>query len=172
MALRPTQEKGSTMSWTWSRATGEDITPIMLLAKNHFETEADSVFTIDELEYSRNVGLAVVSQFYNPYTELIMVAKDQGQIVAYCWAKRNERAAWSTDEMVAIRIAHVNMTLPARDRVQLVKGMIMLWETWATECGVPIICSTTMRRSQDGFLKIHQRMGYDVRGSIAYKRLN
>jgi len=159
------------MNWTWSRATGEDITPVMLLAKHHFEGEADSVFSIDPIEYSRNVGLAIVNQFYNPYTELLMVAKQDGKIIAYCWAKRNERAAWSTDEMVAIRIAHLDLGLPARTRVQLVKEMIGLWETWATECGISIICSTTMRRSQDGFLRIHEKMGYDVRGSIAYKRL-
>lgn len=159
------------MKWTWFRATGEDITPIMLLAKNHFETEADSVFTIDELEYSRNVGVAVINQFYNPYSELLLVAKQAGKIVGYCWARRGERAAWSTDEMVAIRIAHVDMTLPARDRVELVKEMINLWEIWARECGIAIICSTTMRKSQDGFLRIHEKLGYDVRGSIAYKRL-
>lgn len=159
------------MTWTWTRATGADITPIMLLAKHHFEAEADSVFSIDELEYSRNVGVAVVNQFYNPFSELLMVAKADHEIIAYCWARRGERAAWSTDEMVAIRIAHVNMTLPIRHRVQLVQQMIELWELWARACGIAVICSTTMRKSQDGFLKIHERMGYDVRGSIAYRRL-
>lgn len=159
------------MKWTWHRAGGQDITPIMLLAKHHFESEADAVFSIDELEYSRNVGMAVVTQFYNPFTELLMVARDQDRIVAYMWARRGERAVWSTDEMVSIRIAHVDLSLPVRDRVQLVREMIELWETWARECGIAVVCSTTMRRSQDGFLKIHARLGYDVRGSIAYKRL-
>jgi len=159
------------MSWTWSRATGEDINPIVRIAQDHFETEADTVFRTDPLEYARNVGLAVVSQFYNPFTELLMVAKQEGRIIAYMWAKRNDRASWSTEEMVVIRIAHLDLGLPARDRVQLVREMIGLWEVWAIECGIPIICSTTMRRSQDGFLKIHAKLGYDVRGSIAYKRL-
>jgi hypothetical protein len=145
--------------------------PIVAIAQNHFEGEADTVFRTDPLEYARNVALAITTQMWNPYTELLMVAKQKGKIVAYCWAKRNDRAAWSTEEMVVIRIAHVDMTLPARDRVELVKQMIGLWEVWAIECGIPIICSTTMRRSQDGFLKIHAKLGYDVRGSIAYKRL-
>lgn len=159
------------MSWTWSRAVPEDTMPIVAIAQNHFEGEADTVFRTDPLEYARNVALAITTQMWNPYTELLMVAKQKGKIVAYCWAKRNDRAAWSTEEMVVIRIAHVDMTLPARDRVELVKQMISLWEVWAIECGIPIICSTTMRRSQDGFLKIHAKLGYDVRGSIAYKRL-
>lgn len=159
------------MNWIWSRATGEDINPVVQIAQHHFESEADSVFTTDPIEYARNVGLAVVNQFYNPYTELLMVARQDDKIIAYMWAKRGERAVWSSEEMVAIRIAHVDLGLSVRDRVQLVKEMIGLWEVWAVECGIQIICSTTMRRSQDGFLKIHEKLGYDVRGSIAYKRL-
>jgi len=161
------------MNYTWMRATGEDIQPIVAMAKTHFETEADSVFATDDWEYARNVGLAVVSQFYNPFTELLMVAKDDsGKIIAYMWARRGERAVWSTEEMIAIRIAHLDLSLPVRTRVQLIQQMIELWELWAEQCGIRIICSTTMRRSQDGFLKIHERAGYDVRGSVCYKRLS
>jgi len=29
-----------------------------------------------------------------------------------------------------------------------------------------------MRNDQQGFLKLHQRNGYDVRGSYAYKKLS
>jgi len=50
--------------------------------------------------------------------------------------------------------------------------MIVLWETWARECSVPVICSTTMRRDQEGFLELHRKLGYDVRGSFAYKRVS
>jgi len=28
-----------------------------------------------------------------------------------------------------------------------------------------------MRRDQDGFLNMHRKLGYDVRGSYAYKRV-
>ena len=159
------------MSWTWINATGEDIADIVSMAQTHFEIEADTVFCTDPIEYARNVALAVVTQFYNPYSELVMVARQQGKIIAYMWARRGERALWSSEEMVAIRIAHMDLNLSVRQRVQLVKEMIELWENWARHCGIEIICSTTMRRSQDGFLRIHEKLGYDVRGSIAYKRL-
>jgi hypothetical protein len=156
---------------SWMRAGGQDINEIVAIAQKHFETEADTVFLTDPNEYARNVALAVVTQFYNPFTELLMCFRDGEKITAYMWAKRGDRASWSTEEMCVIRIAHVDLTLPARERVELVKQMIGLWEVWAIECGIPIVCSTTMRRSQDGFLKIHAKQGYDVRGSIAYKRL-
>lgn len=159
------------MNWTWHRAGLADVHAIVNMAQRHFESEADTIFATDPLEYARNVSMAISSQMWNPYTELVMVARHQDQIVAYMWARRNERAAWSSEEMVVVRMAHIDMSLSARHRVTLVKQMIGLWEVWAAECGIPIVCSTTMRQSQDGFLRIHHKLGYDVRGSIAYKRL-
>jgi hypothetical protein len=50
--------------------------------------------------------------------------------------------------------------------------MMTLWERFAVFSQTPIICSTTMRKDQNAFLKMHSRRGYDVRGSFAYKRLN
>ena len=74
--------------------------------------------------------------------------------------------------MVIIKMAHLSLNLSARERVTLVKDMLRLWEAFATLARVNIICSTTMRKDQSVFLKLHERYGYDVRGSYAYKRLN
>ena len=74
--------------------------------------------------------------------------------------------------MCSIRMVHVDMSLGTRDRIRLVTEMIEVWETWASNSGIPVICSTTMRGDQQGFLRIHQRSGYDIRGSFAYKRLH
>ena len=73
--------------------------------------------------------------------------------------------------MVVVRMAHVDLSLPARTRIRLVKDMIGLWEQWALLCQVPIVCSSTVRGDQAAFLRIHAQAGYDVRGSYAYKRL-
>ena len=73
--------------------------------------------------------------------------------------------------MCSVRMVHIDLALPARDRVRLVSEMIGLWEGWAQKSGIPVICSTTMRSDQQGFLRIHERCGYDIRGSFAYKRL-
>ena len=74
--------------------------------------------------------------------------------------------------MVCIRMAHVALDLSAKTRVRLITDMMELWERFAQFANMPIICSTTMRRDQDAFLKLHSRNGYDVRGSYAYKRLS
>jgi hypothetical protein len=161
------------MNWTWQATTGADVPDIVRMAQDHFETEIDLIFTPDPIAYSRNLTLATVRQFFNPGTELVRVAREVGsdRLLAYTWAIRGDRAPWSDDEMVAVRMAHVDLALPVRQRLRLVTDMVVLWEVWARECGVPVVCSTTMRRDQGGFLEIHRKLGYDIRGSYAYKRV-
>jgi hypothetical protein len=161
------------MMWTWESTTGLDVPLIVDMAVTHFQTEIDSVFTPDPVAYARNLTLATVAQFYNPQAELLKVARcsETHAILAYTWAICSEKTAWSDEAMICVRMAHVDLSLPVRQRLRLITGMIVLWETWARECSVPVVCSTTMRRDQSGFLEIHRKLGYDVRGSFAYKRL-
>lgn len=159
--------------YTWAPASGNDVNDIVAMAQQHFESEIDLIFTPDPVAYARNITFAVVSQFYMPGTVLLSVARDsEGKLLAYTWAKTGERAPWSDDNMVSICMAHVDMTLSTKTRLRLLVDMMAQWEHFAVQCGVPVICSTTVRRSQDAFLKLHERYGYDVRGSYCYKRLN
>jgi len=156
----------------WRPAHGGDVPDIVRMAQDHFESEIDQIFTPDPIAYSRNITVAVVQQFYSPLSQLISVARtEQDQLVAYTWAERNQRAPWSDDEMVVIKMAHVDLALSTRTRIRLIQDMIDLWETWAALCGVPVICSSTVRGDQAAFLRIHAGRGYDVRGSYAYRRL-
>jgi len=161
------------MTYTWRPCTGLDVPHIVKMAVDHFSVEIDTIFTPDPVAYSRNITLAVVNQFYCPTTELLSVATDiNNTIVAYTWAKAGEHSPWSDDEMVIVKMAHLSLTLSTRDRVKLVTDMLHLWEAFATLANVPIICSTTMRKDQSAFLKLHQKHGYDVRGSYAYKKVS
>jgi len=161
------------IQYSWTPAAGNDVPEIVQMAESHFQTEIDTVFKPDPVAYSRNITFAVVNQFYLPGSELLYIARDaSGKLVAYTWAKSNERAAWSDDSMVVIRMAHVDLCLSARDRLRLISDMMTIWEQFARSTNTPIICSTTMRKDQDAFLKLHARNGYDVRGSYAYKKLS
>ena len=161
------------MNYNWQRATGVDVADIVLMAQSHFQQEIDKIFNPDPVAYSRNITLAVVNQFYSPTTESIAVARNaSGQLLAYTWSSAQQRAPWSDDNMVVVRMAHVALDLPAKQRVGLVKDMMQIWEDFARFANTPIICSTTMRNDQTAFLKLHARNGYDVRGSYAYKKLS
>jgi hypothetical protein len=159
--------------WRWRPAAGTDVADIVDMAQGYFGSETAGIFINDPVEYSRTCTLAIVNQFYNPRTELFTVARDTAtnQLLGYTWAVRNERAPWSREEMIAIRIAHVALAIPVRERVFLCAQMLRTWEKWAEACDIKIICSSTIRADQPGFLRLHREADYVVRGSIAYKRL-
>ena len=161
------------MNYTWSRAVGPDIADIHQLSNQWFAQDNTGLFSIDHQTFDHNLTLAIVNQFYQPLSELLLVARDEsGQLVAYTWAGRGERVLWSQEEMVAVKMVHVDLSLGARQRVRLIQDMMGYWEDWARACGVNVICSTTMREDQAGFLKLHAKNGYVVRGSISYRRLD
>lgn len=161
------------MAYTWFAAAGTDVPDIVQLALDDFSCEIDSFCAPDTIAYGRNVSLAVVNQFFNPGTELIQVARDNdtNQLLGYVWVMRGQRSPWSDEEMATVRIVHVALQLPVRTRMKLVNDMLLLWEAWASQYSIPIVCSTTMRKDTQAFLRLHERHGYDVRGSFAYKRL-
>lgn len=161
------------MTWQWQRAGGADVPDIVAMAQRDFQSEIVGIFEPDPVAYARNCTQAIVNQFYGPNAELFMVARHthSQQLLAYVWVIRNQRAPWSDDEMACVRMVHLDLSLPQRSRLRLVQQMIGLWEVWATEAGVPVVCSTTMRRDVDTFMRVHAALGYDTRGSYAYKRL-
>jgi len=165
--------RGTEMTYTWKPATLADVDDIVKMAEQHFQQEIDLVFTPEPLAYARNLAYAVFNQSYYPGSELLVVARDEQtqQLLAYNWAKSGDRTWWSDDTMVNVRMVHVDMTLSARQRIKLIQDMMDHWERMAEYSRCPVICSTTMRHDQDGFLKLHQRRGYSVRGSYAYKRI-
>jgi hypothetical protein len=78
---------------------------------------------------------------------------------------------YSDNEIAEARFVHIDQTLPARTRVTISAQILQQWELWATLCGIPVIISSTIRDSQDAFLRLHEQAGYRVRGSIAMKRI-
>ena len=161
------------MNYHWRPAVGTDVPNIVNMAEKHFQIEIDNIFTPEPVVYSHNVTLAIVNQFYNPLLCLFSVCVDEhNQLLAYTWASRGEKAPWSDNEMIVIRMAHVDLSLSTKLRIRLITDMLKMWEEFASYCQVPIICSTTMRKDQNAFLKLHEKHGYDVRGSYAYKRIS
>lgn len=161
------------MDYSWKLADMSDIDDIVALGSGHFKNEIDTIFTYSTLASTRNVTFAIMNQIYYPGSEMLTVCRSQhdNRLLAYTWAKSGDRTCWSDDAMVCVRFAHLDLTLSPRLRIKLVGEMMEHWEKFAVFAGNKIICSTTMRHDQAGFLKLHERAGYSVRGSYAYKRL-
>ena len=156
---------------TWRRAAGTDVAGIVALTKSNFIADAQTIWAIDEQHGAHALTIDIVNQFFNPNSALIAVWEQAGQLQAYVWAERNQRTVWSSEEMVAVKMIHMDMQLSARVRITRLTEMMELWETWAQAIGVAIVVSSTVRDDQQGFIRLHQRRGYECRGSICYRRL-
>ena len=167
------------MNYTWTPATLNDVNDMVQLTESNFildNTDLGGIdlFTPEPPIYARNLAYGVFNQTYYPGTELMVVARqnDNKQLLGYHWAKANDRTWWSDDPMINVRMVHLDLNLSSRLRVRLLNDMMDHWERFAHYSRNPVICSSTMRKDQDSFLRLHERRGYSVRGSFAYKRLD
>lgn len=160
--------------WRWRAAQGPDVEEIIDLVTRNYEADGLGITDINPVEASRNLMHAIINQLYAPLQECISVARltDGGDLVAVTWAMRGQRHPWSTEEMIAPRLLSVELSLTARCRTALCIQAMQIWERWAAACEVKCITSNNMRHDWQTLMRLHEALGYDVRGSMAFKRLN
>lgn len=160
------------MNYTWALAMPADTQDIMTL-NLMIQHEVDTIFNFNPNVLSHHIVTALINQFYTGKTDLVATARDaDNRLLAYTWVKANERSPWSTEEIAAVQMAHVDPNLSVRSRIVLIDEMMEIWERFAQIHSIPIIYSNTLRKEQSVFLKLHERNGFVVRGSAAYKRVN
>lgn len=159
--------------WLWNYAQYSDIEEMYQMAKVHFEREMDNIFTINDDTYKYALDLSTSHQRHNLAHEQILVCRDKtsNKLLAYSWLGRGNRTPYSNDEMAEARMAHLDLSLTGTQRIHLLVQMISYWIQWATACGIPVLVSTSIRSEQSTFLKLHERLGFIVRGGIAYYRV-
>lgn len=158
--------------WRWRRANLGDVPAIVAMAETFFQTEIDHIFTPDPARFARHLAIAIITQLNNPQEEFLIVAvSEDNQLRAYAWVSRGSYTTYAPEEMAEARFAHIDMNLPLRQRLALQVQIIQQWELWARVSGVPVLVSTSIREDQAGFMRLHREMGFTVRGSYAYKRI-
>jgi hypothetical protein len=161
------------MNYTWRPAGFNDVFNIVSLTHTNHSDEFNKIFTVDPIIYERLIAHAVIDQIYTPSKELLTVAvDDSGVLLAYTWAKVTNQNQWSSDTMLIAQMAQVDLTLPTRLRIKIIKDIFNIWDEYAKLSDVSVICSNSILANQDAFLKLHQRAGFTVKGSYAYKKLS
>lgn len=160
--------------WFWAPAQPQDIEEIIALTFDNYAKDAQGIYGIDPIEGSRNLMHAVVNQTYAPKSELITVARDKktNKLLAWTWAIRDQRMAFSQEEMICPKFASLDLSLSAMARTRLIFQIFRLWERWADLCEIKIISSSSMRIDWENLMYLHSHAGYLVRGSMAWKRLS
>lgn len=157
--------------WTWRMADPSDLTDLVDLTETFFQHEIDQIYTPDRAYYTYKLGQAIWSQTNLQGQELITVARNTDQVLAYGWATSTIECLWSRERTVEARIVHIRPEITARQRVRLCSQIIQHWQRWAQIIQAQIIVSSTIRSDQAAFLRLHEQQGFIRRGSIAYKKL-
>ena len=159
-------------TWTWSLAKIFDVPEIVIMAQQHFQSEIADIFTADPERYAKHVTMACVEQSFNPQTTQLIVARNNTtqELMAYAWLTRGHHMTYAPEECAEAAFVHMALNLPLRTRVTLTAQILQQWDLWCQICQIPVIVSTSIRQDQQGFIELHQRADYKIRGSFAWKR--
>lgn len=169
------------MEWTLAHPL-HDVDDIVELADSCFGQEADGILKRDRSVFRKNVTLASTLQLFDKGKEFLAVCRGErvvntmmgesavDALLAYCWFDRGGYTTYSNEEISNAKFHHVDLSLPARQRVKLIHEMIDQHILWAHAWGIPVVCSTSIRSEHSAFMKIHKKRGFTVNGSYAWIR--
>jgi hypothetical protein len=161
--------KGIDMDWTLAHPL-HDVDDIVELADSVFGSEADGILTRDRNVFRKNVTITSTVQLFDKGKEFLAVCRDGDRLLGYCWFDRGGYTTYANEEISNAKFHHVDLSLPAKQRVRLINEMIDQHILWAHSWNIPVICSTSIRTEHDGFMKIHKKRGFKVNGSYAWIR--
>jgi hypothetical protein len=160
----------STDPWEWSRIGINDINDVVNLSDDYFGKEAWPL-TNDRVYYESQIAKSVVNQHYNSASEMLIGAyHSSGVLAAVAWFDRGATSVYSPLEICNQRLIHVRQDLSARQKIKLIHQSVEQQILWAGNCGIPVCCNTSIREDQDAFMRIIEKLGFEVRGSFAYAR--
>ena len=159
--------------WMVYMATPQDIVEMTTLASYSLIVEHD-LNSVDLPYLAWNIDKAITNQRHNLASEQVLVARDKAtnELRAWAWISRGGKMIWTQDEYCESRMLEIDQQLPLKQRMTLAAQIINYWLLWAKGCEIPYIINTTIRPEQRGFLRLHEKLGFKIRGSYAYKQLN
>ena len=157
------------MEWTLAHPL-YDVDDIVQLAEKNFRQEAVDILTTDPMVFRHHVTVTTTNQLFDKVKEFFAVCRDGDKLLGYCWFDRGGYTTYSRDEISNAKFHHVDLSLPLRLRVRLINEIIDQHILWAENCGVPVVCSTSIRSDHEGFMRIHKKRGFTVVGSYAWIR--
>ena len=160
-------------AWTWHRAVHTDVEDICNLMEQYYQPEISGIMKPNRTRMTYHLHQAILNQTYVPTSECVMLARDKAtnKLVAWAWVNRGKFTSYADEEMAVAEFLHIDLALPLRSRLKLTGQAFDLWILWATECQIPVLCSTSIRGDQEGFMRLHDDYGFVRHGSFAYRRL-
>ena len=157
------------MEWNWTLAHPlEDVQDIIEMGIEYLACEKNGVLRTNPAVFRKCVTITATVQLFDKSKEFLAVCRSKDRLLGFCWFDRGGYTTYSTDEISNAKFHHVALDLPVRQRVRILNEMIDQQILWANSLGIPVICSTSIRGDHAGFMKIHEKRGFQVTGSYAW----
>jgi hypothetical protein len=161
--------------WIWTRATAMDVPKIVQLVDQNYSQEIDSViFKKNPTRLSYHLHKSILDISYGINNELINIATDPDtkKLLAWGWVTRGKYTVYADEEMAVAEFAHVDLSLSIRTKIKLIAQILEQWRSWCEINSIPVLCSTSIREDQAGFMRLHDQYGFVRRGSFAYLKID
>lgn len=159
--------------WRWYLAWPSDSQEIEDLIMTQYQHEANTIFPIHAPKMRMEAEIDMIKQRHNLGAAQVIVAKhnDTNKIMAWAWIQRGHYTPYSNSEYADAKMLHIDLNLPVKTRIVLTHQILENWMLWCQLNYIPTLVSTSMREDWKTFMKIHERLGFIVRGTIAWKRI-
>lgn len=165
----------TTDAWAWTQAKPQDVPDIVQLVDTNYSQEIEGViFKKNPTRLHYHLHKAIIDQLYGLTTQNISIARDKEtqKLLAWAWVERGKFTVYSDDEMAVAEFVHVDLALPLRTKITLIAQTLEIWIAWCELNKIPVLCSTSIREDQSGFMKLHDQFGFMRRGSFAYRKIS
>lgn len=159
--------------WTWSKAEHTDVEAILDLVAENYQLEIDGILTANRPRMAYHLHKGILDQIFRAESNLITVAKlkQTNEVIAWAWLERGKFTVYADEEMAVAEFAHVKLDQSNKTKIMLIAQILEQWIAYASLYAIPVLCSTTIREDQAGFMRLHDAFGFARRGSFAYKRI-
>jgi len=148
----------------------QDIDDVVALGQKLLALEGSCLKT-DPYVFRHYLTVASTNQLFDKNKEFLAIARnDKDELLGYCVFDRGGYTTYSRDEISNAKFHHLDLSLPVKTRVRLIREMVEQHLMWSNKCGIPVVCSTSIRGEHSGFMRIHEKYGFTVNGSYAFIR--
>lgn len=160
-------------TWHWQPAIHTDTEDILNLVDQNYSQEITGIFTPSRNRMAFHLHTAILNQSFMSSHELISVARHRqtDHLLAWMWLQRGKYMPYANEEMAVGEFIHTELSLSPISKTRLVYQALEIWIAWCELHQIPVLCSTSIREDQSGFMRLHDRLGFYRRGSFAYRRI-
>jgi hypothetical protein len=159
-------------TWHWVRPEFRHVESIVDFTVLHDYDEIQGIYQVSESRIAYHLHKIILDDLFQMPKRFVTLAvdRDTDKLLGWAMARRGHYTFWTNEESVMMELCSVDKTLPAMTRTRLCVQMLTRCIDWAKTNHIPIIESNTFRHSHTGFIQLHQYLGFQCRGNVAYLR--